>query len=72
MKGLSINAPATNREKQVEALKQDLRQVLINVIMQYLDVFTRNRLLGVESMFRFPSREHKDSILSNYESIVPV
>ena len=47
----------------------ELKAVIVSIVRQFLDAFERNRLLGVECLFRFTSREHKDSILSNYEAI---
>jgi hypothetical protein len=47
----------------------DLRQLFINIIRQFMDVLQKNKLLGLECMFRFTSREHKDSILNNYEGM---
>lgn len=47
----------------------ELKAIITAIVRQFLDAFERNRLLGVECLFRFTSREHKDSILSNYESI---
>jgi len=47
----------------------ELKAIITAIVRQFLDAFERNRLLGVECLFRFTSREHKDSIMSNYESI---
>lgn len=34
---------------------------------QFFDTFQKNSLLGIECLFRFPSKEIKDSVLNNYE-----
>ena len=47
----------------------ELKAIITAIVRQFLDAFERNRLLGVECLFRFTSREHKDSIMSNYETI---
>lgn len=36
---------------------------------QFLDLLNKNSMLGIECLFRFPSREIKDSILSNYSDL---
>lgn len=69
MKNFTFNAPVTTRERQVQELMSEFKQILINIVRQYLDVFARNKMLGIECFFRFTSREHKDSILNNYESL---
>lgn len=71
MKGINLNGPATTRVRQIEALMSELKQIFVNIVRQYLDVFQKNKLLGVECFFRFASREHKDSILNNYENLAP-
>jgi cell division ATPase FtsA len=69
MKGINLTGPMTTRERQIEGMKSELKQIFINIVRQYLDVFNKNRMLGVECFFRFQSREHKDSILNNYEHL---
>lgn len=69
MKGINLSGPVTQRERQIEGLKNELKQICINIVRQYLDVYQKNKMLAIESFFRFQSREHKDSILNNYENI---
>ena len=67
MKGINLNGPLTMRERQIDALMSEFKQIIINIIRQFLDVLQKNKFLGIESLFRFTSREHKDSILQNYD-----
>jgi hypothetical protein len=69
MKGIATGSSATDRVTEQHEL--ELKAIITAIVRQFLDAFERNRLLGVECLFRFTSREHKDSILSNYESITP-
>lgn len=67
MKGITTGA--TTQDRQLEQHEMELKAVIVAIVRQFLDTFEKNRLLGVECLFRFTSREHKDSILSNYESL---
>jgi hypothetical protein len=49
-----------------------LKQVLTTVITKFIELLKKNNMLGVEVLFRFPSRETKDQILSNYAGNAPV
>ncbi len=69
MQNINLSVAFTARDKQVESLQNELKQMLINIIRQFLDALSKNKLVAVESFFHFTSREHKDSILSNYDGI---
>lgn len=58
-------------ERAIEYEEEQLKSTFTLILRQFLDVYQKNRLLGVECLFRFSSREHKDSILTNYESMGP-
>lgn len=67
MRGLNVDVPITIKEKQVESLLFDFKQTVILIVRQFIELLTTNRLLGVEAVFRFSSRELKEDILTNYE-----
>lgn len=70
MKGFDMNGPKTLTEKEIERIMNDFKSTfLTSVIRQFLDVLQSNSLLGVECLFRFTSKEIKDSIINNYEDI---
>ncbi len=37
------------------------------VTAKFVELLKKNKMLGVEILFRWPSREIKDQILNNYE-----
>jgi hypothetical protein len=45
----------------------ELNQIINLVTTKFIELLKKNRMLGVEILFRFPSREIKNEILSNYE-----
>ena len=45
----------------------DLKSVINLVVSKFTELLKKNHMLGVEALFRFPSREIKDQILCNYE-----
>jgi hypothetical protein len=46
----------------------DFKQTIIAIVRQFIEVLSTNKLLGVECLFRFTSRELINDILSNYEN----
>ena len=62
--------PSAYGEKQlkVKSYMSDLQNTAVNIVKAFMDVMYNNKLLGVECLFRFPSREVKNEILSNYKS----
>jgi len=69
MQKIDVNGPATAKDRLIQGMMSELKSIVINIVRQFMDVLQKNKLLGVECLFRFTSREHKDSILSNYDSI---
>lgn len=72
MKGINEKVAVTQSDKQLNLYSLDLKQVLTIVITKFIELLKKNNMLGVEVLFRFPSREIKDQILSNYERSAPV
>lgn len=71
MKGINEKVAVTQSDKQLNLYSLDLKQVLTTVITKFIELLKKNNMLGVEILFRFPSREIKDQILSNYERSAP-
>jgi hypothetical protein len=44
-----------------------LKEVLTRIVGEFFEAMKVNRLLAVESLFRFQSRDQKENILNNYE-----
>jgi hypothetical protein len=44
-----------------------MKQVINMVTAKFVELLKKNKMLGVEILFRWPSREIKDQILNNYE-----
>jgi len=69
MKGINTDGPVTMKEKQVEAYLNEFKALVTLIVRQFLDTLNNNSLLGIECLFRFPSKEIKDEILSNYQNL---
>ena len=70
MRGLSEAKPeGTNR--RLEIAKQALREVLTAIVTKFVEQQRVNPMLAVEALFRYRSKEVKDSILSNYSDGLP-
>ena len=67
MAGLNEAKANTPAAKQVQGYKGEFKQVISTVTAKFTELLKQNRMLGVEILFRFPSREIKDQILNNYE-----
>ena len=46
--------------------ERELKLVLKAIAQSFLSQLRKNKMLAVEMLFEFPSREIKDSILTNY------
>lgn len=55
-------------ERQTAAVKEDLKQIVTVIVRHFIEKLSVNRLLGVEALFRFQTRQQKDDIMDNYES----
>jgi len=44
-----------------------MKQVINMVTGKFVELLKKNKMLGVEILFRWPSREIKDQILNNYD-----
>jgi hypothetical protein len=60
MKGINEKMAITQNDKQLNCYSLDLKQVLNTVIGKFIELLKKNNMLGVEILFRFPSRETKD------------
>jgi hypothetical protein len=40
--------------------KADMKQVIITITGKFTELLKKNKMLGVEILFRFPTREIKD------------
>ena len=68
MRGILDKKAHTIQEKQLEASQAELKQVINQITLKFTELLQKNTMLGVEILFRFPTREMKDQILFNYES----
>lgn len=67
MKGILQDKAVSSVAKQIEQHKAELKQIVTTIVSKFLELLRQNPMLGVEILFRFPSREIKDAILTNYE-----
>jgi hypothetical protein len=51
----------------LKANSLELNFVINLITTKFIELLKKNKMLGVEILFRFPSREIKDQILLNYE-----
>jgi hypothetical protein len=52
MRGLNDQMSGTYMEKKQMLVMNDFKQLLLIIVRQFLDLLTKNPLLGVESLFR--------------------
>ena len=67
MKGILEKKSTTQSGKQIETYKADVKSVITLITAKFTELIKKNKMLGVEILFRFPTREIKDQILSNYD-----
>ena len=67
MRGIQENKAHTVLQKQLQAYSSEMKAVISQVTCKFTELLKKNRMLGVEVLFRFPSKDIKDQILSNYE-----
>jgi hypothetical protein len=60
MKGINEKVAITQNDKTLNCNSIELKGVINIVISKFIELLKKNNLLGVEVMFRFPSREIKD------------
>lgn len=68
MDGISVSGSTRGMDKKcakVEIL--ELKSTLKQISACFLKMLQKNKMLAVEILFEFPSREIKDAILSNYD-----
>ena len=46
---------------------KELHPIIESIVKSYMTLFYENKMLAIESLFRFASREVKDQILSGYK-----
>ena len=71
MKGIQDKVSHTQNDKMVDAYSSEMKAVITMVVQKFTELMKKNKMLGVEILFRFPSREVKDMILNNYDSSRP-
>jgi hypothetical protein len=67
MKGIMEHKASTVKQRQLEAYSIELKSVVTMVVGKFTELLKRNKMLGVEILFRFASKDIKDQILNNYE-----
>jgi hypothetical protein len=60
MKGINDKVAITQNDKTLNNNSIELKAVISIVISKFIELLKKNKMLGVEIMFRFPSREIKD------------
>lgn len=71
MKGILSKKVNTAHEREIYNYKEELKNILKIIISKFLTLIQTNKMLGVEILFEFQSREIKDAILSNYSGVQP-
>lgn len=64
MQGINITSKAATRVNAQDKL--ELKNTLKDISFQFLTLLSKNKMLAVEMLFEFPSKEVKDDILNNY------
>jgi hypothetical protein len=67
MRGIQDRVASTSSQKQLELHRSEMKQVINMVTAKFTELLKKNKMLGVEILFRWPSREIKDQILNNYD-----
>ena len=67
MRGIQDRVAVTQSQKQLELHRSEMKQVINMVTGKFVELLKKNKMLGVEILFRWPSREIKDQILNNYD-----
>jgi len=49
-----------------------MKAVISQITNKFTELLKKNRMLGVEILFRFPSMEIKNQILTNYDGGAPI
>ena len=67
MRGIQEKVATTTNERTLAVHKTEMKQIIKEITAKFTELLKKNKMLGVEILFRWPSREIKDSILNNYE-----
>ena len=67
MRGINEKVAYSQKEKLLKGNSLELNLIINQITTKFIELLKKNKMLGVEILFRFPSREIKDQILSNYE-----
>ena len=70
MTGILSKKARTQNQKQLEVYSTEMKQVIVQVTAKFTELLKTNKMLGVEILFRFPTRSIKDDILNNYSAAV--
>ena len=66
MRGLMDYQDTSLLDKKLKLSKDQLRQVITTIVGRFVQLQKQNPLLLIEALFRFQSRDIKESIVSNY------
>jgi len=60
MRGILEKKASTVTAKQLEAFQVEMKSVINMITAKFTELLKKNKMLGVEILFRFPTREIKD------------
>lgn len=67
MRGIMDFKAHTTSQRQLESYTLELKSVITMIVARFTELLKRNKMLGVEILFRFASKDIKDQILNNYD-----
>lgn len=67
MRGIQDKIATTTNERALAVHNVEMKQIIKEIAGKFTELLKKNKMLGVEILFRWPSREIKDQILNNYE-----
>lgn len=66
MKNINIGGK-TNKDMQHTYYSAELKQVLRVIVLKFVQLLKVNKMLAVECLFEFQTKDIKDQILANYD-----
>lgn len=67
MRNVNMTGASSKQNAQLNYNTAELKSILKAIVLKFVQLLKRNKMLAVEILFEFPSREIKDQILNNYE-----
>ena len=67
MRGIQEKIANTSNERTLQFHKIEMKSIIKEITAKFTELLKKNKMLGVEILFRWPSREIKDQILNNYD-----